>query len=506
MSAAVKERTREATRVASSGVPPKPPRDVDDQEENWNSPFLPPRKWRAPPQQFSILETALITIASEGYWKYAAEFPRNYDLVGMRGRKPKSPDYAKAFLVCMAKEFRSMLAAVTEFSFAPTWTLIREALNTHLPDGWDPAPDECPTLSQMKSFNAKLLRLEDQWFRDLDQGVSQQAVRDAQSIGCLDANRSFSWSNPDPRDFVATDGTVLKPAFGSGPDDSVGPQIVFNDENAKSKPVGTKMLESLVRNGDTRILLAIHIVPPGPNGSPGSESAPIHNSTLYLQSLVGAGLKGVIVDSVIRGKVVSELARQGIIVTNYPHAKSNPNRSQGGRHAKGREERQIELSPMSHEARGKKCCEHALIYVGSVPHTRVSDIEGQETLVELKTTGGFLRKNRDGSSRSYHKYLVPCIRGEFQHVQRLFPEDESGINYGEVNRLFPTNTDQFSALYGRRNDTESWHAEFKRRGNRLPVRGMRLQSVYAAGLLISSNAISLERHRRAVAPPGEQVA
>lgn len=60
----------------------------------------------------------------------------------------------------------------------------------------------------------------------------------------------------------------------------------------------------------------------------------------------------MIVDSVIRGKLVAELDREGCIVVNYPHAKSNPNRTTGGRKAAGRVERTVELPAMTHAAKG----------------------------------------------------------------------------------------------------------------------------------------------------------
>ncbi len=104
-----------------------------------------------------------------------------------------------------------------------------------------------------------------------------QAVRDAQAHGHVNPTRKTSWSSPDGRDFVATDGTVMLPAYGSGPDDSLGPQIVFNDEKATNKPIGSKVLTTFV-HGDasgSRIILRADVVPPGPNGSPGGESEPV---------------------------------------------------------------------------------------------------------------------------------------------------------------------------------------------------------------------------------------
>ena len=493
--------------LLNAAVPPCPPSGADGGDDG-TGPIKPPRLWRPPPEQFSIVETACIVAASPQFWALAAHMPRNLDVVGMRGRKPKTPDYAKLLVACVSWQCLSMLATVTELSFAPAWKVIREVLEAHRKSDWDEVPNDCPGVSQMKSFNAKLARLGDEWRETAITAVSKQAVQDAQALGYLKPQRVASWKKPDSRDFIATDGTVMLPAFGSGADDSLGPQIVFNDERAKNKPIGSKVLTTFV-HGDlagSRIIISADVVPPGPNGSPGGESEPIARAVRTISLSSGGGLRGLIVDSVVRGSLVSELDRQGITVVNYPHAKVNPNRSVGGRHAEGRVERTVEFPPIKHQVRGDSSCEHALVMVGSVPHTRMFDEEGTENLVELRIQDGFRRRNKDGSNRSYHVYEVPCIHGTFNHTHRLFPTGESAINHGESTRYFPTTTEQFTMLYGRRNATESWHAELKRTRRRLPVRGMAMQSFYLCCLVITQNARNIERMRRSSAPPEVDVA
>ena len=402
----------------------------------------------------------------------------------------------------------SMPVAITELSHPVIWTEVRNVLEAHRPEDWDAVPAVCPSLSQMKSFNQKIAIQGDAWHEKVIDAVSRQAVKDAQALGYLDPDRTGSWSSPDGRDFVATDGTVMLPAYGSGTDDSLGPQIVFNDEKAKNKPIGSKVLTTFVHGDEpgSRIILRADIVPPGPNGSPGGESEPVAHAVRAIAAAAEGGLKGVIVDSVIRGKLVAELDREGCIVVNYPHAKSNPNRVTGGRKAEGRVERTVELPAMTHATKGSACCEHALVMVGSVPHTRMVDAEGDEQLVPLTIAKQTRRQNKDGSWRSYHVYKVPCIRGNFRHTHRLFPVDETTINHGESTRFYPTDTDEFAGLYGRRNATESWHAELKRRRRRLPVRGMAMQSFYLCCLVVTQNARTIERKKRAAAPPGANAA
>jgi hypothetical protein len=238
----------------------------------------------------------------------------------------------------------------------------------------------------MKSFNARLRDSAEDWREDFTEKANRDAVALAQRNGYLNPVRSLNWAKPDPRDFVATDGTVMRPCFGSGQDDSVGPQIVFNNEAAKNKPTGSKILTTFV-HGDlagSRIITRIDAVPPGPNGSPGGESPVVDRMARAIFEASNGGMKGVIVDSVIRGRVLESLSRDGIVVVNYPHAQSNPNRSEGGRHAEGRIERTIEVDIVTHKVRGKSSpCEHPLLMVGSVPCTRTLDDSGNEVVIEL---------------------------------------------------------------------------------------------------------------------------
>ena len=244
------------------------------------------------------------------------------------------------------------------------------------------------------------------------------------------------------------------------------------------------------------------MVSPGPNGSPGGESEPVAHAARTIARASNGGLKGVIVDSVLRGKLISELDREGILTVNYPHAKSNPNRAVGGRMAEGRIEQSVELPPVMHLTRDGVECVHDLIRVGSIPNTRMIDAEGNEQFVRLEIVKFNRNKNKGETSRSSHTYEFPCIHGDFQRTINLFPNDGSSINYGESARFYPTDSEQFKTLYGRRNATESWHAELKRNRKRLPVRGMKMQSFYLCCLVVTENARNIERMRRAAAPPG----
>jgi hypothetical protein len=91
---------------------------------------------------------------------------------------------------------------------------------------------------------------------------------------------------------------------------------------------------------------------------------------------------------------------------------------------------------------------------------------------------------------------VWCKHSGFKARYRLFPEKQGiDASIGEVTRVFPVVSEQFKTLYGRRNDTESWHNQLNRNRDRMPVRGMKAQSVFLIGLQILENAEAVARMR-----------
>lgn len=181
-------------------------------------------------------------------------------------------------------------------------------------------------------------------------------------------------------------------------------------------------------------------------------------------------------------------------MVNYPHAASNPDRSQKGRLSKRRKEKAKETGYCSHQRRDGSECRHPVIFEGGLPKTRALDENGQEVLVELEWKGSLPRQNKDGSYRWYMSLRFPCIHGDFTRLYRLFNEDgEPHVNHGEYQRQVPLNNGEFLSTYGKRNITESKHRWLKRERTTSPVKGMALQTVYMSGLMVLIN--SLEEHR-----------
>lgn len=463
------------------------------------------------PEQFSLIQKAEIVAAEPTYWAWVSGATRNKEIPGLRGRKPLSPDYVKLLLCALSWETISMYALITELRDPKNWERVKEALEAHRPAEYLPCPDKTPSVSEMKSFNARVRSRDRDKLDEIREHANTAAMASAREWGFFDASRGYSKHGPHVGNCIAMDGTVVDAAYGRGVDDSTGVHYVSNTVAEINKRFGTKIVTAAARCKGipgSRIILSIDIAAEGPTGAPGGEGDIIVSRALALRALSEDGVDGLYVDSVIRGENVTKLARQGITTINFPIAQSNKNRATGGRHASGRVEKVAEADPMTHEPRPGLECSHALLYEGTVPKTRTIDDEGNECLTPLQVVGRKRStKTAAGTYRYYHVYKVPCMHGAFEHREPLYPTDvEGGTNWGEYHRVVEASSELFDDLYYRRNDIESWHAQFKRPIRRMPVRGAALQSLYLSGLQVLENAQTFARLRMMGASPPLDIA
>ena len=145
---------------------------------------------------------------------------------------------------------------------------------------------------------------------------------------------------------------------------------------------------------------------------------------------------------------------------------------------------------------------HALMMVGSVPHTRMTGAEGNEQLVPLRIVNQMRRQNKDSSWCSHHVYEFSRVRGDFKHTQHWVSAEETSIIHGQGTRVYPTDTEQLRDLYRRRYAIESWHAELERNRRRLPASGVAMQSFYLCCLVVTQNGRNIERMKRSATQPG----
>ena len=216
-------------------------------------------------------------------------------------------------------------------------------------------------------------------------------------------------------------------------------------------------------------------------------------------------MKGLLVDSVLRGNAVTALQRQGITVVNYPHAQSNPDGGGGKRLNATRREKSHLRTIATHQLRSGHTCNHPIYALGGELVALVTDDHGEPDVEHLTITGYFKRPNKDRTRREYLTVRIPCsMGGDFNEDIALFHTDgnsaDPDYNWGEVIRVYPPSSHEFKYLYGARNDTEARHSDLKARIKNFPsdVPG---QEIRLLGAAIMINALAWQIHLQAHGQP-----
>lgn len=210
-------------------------------------------------------------------------------------------------------------------------------------------------------------------------------------------------------------------------------------------------------------------------------------------------MKGIIVDSIIRGTHITQLAAQGLMTVNWPHALRNPNRAKKGRNNAQRVGKKHKVKVFEHDLANGTKCTHNIFVRDSVFYQIKYDASGNLIELEVPVIGYDRRFNRKGrnegtaETRWYLHLDVGCSHGNQEVSIPLYHDDQSeggvqGFNRGEHLRFYPVNTVQFDLLYGRRNDTESLHNQTKIPSKKMPAYGPRTQALYLLGRVLAHNA------------------
>lgn len=466
------------------------------------------------------------------FWEWAAQAERNASDPHTPGRKPKCPDYVKTAIAAVSDRYNSMHRTIIELQDTPDWARVRKAFNDNRPKDWDPCPDACPTLSDMKYFNYRTRKAGSEKIRELNELATRLNVETAQMMGMLQTGAQRRSRGPELANCLIGDGSVFKEAAGGGVDDSVGPQIVQNIDRETNNPRGSKPVYTWATDGRYNLMISAQPVPPGPNGSPGGEIPDFLHTVQLVNRFTNGGVHGAIYDSALRGAEIDLLADMGVAAIVYPHAQRNPHGKTKGRKAPGRVEKSKEEGSAVHALPNGRECQHPIIWEGGIPKTRTLDTDGNETLTDLELLDIDVAENSNGTFRWYHMYLIPCIHGDFKHRHRLFPGTNERFKerkqrlqeieamstgpskvratkgtaskapvHGEYQRIVPVNTPEFLFLYGKRNISESMHRYMKRRRVNQHVRGMALQSYYLSAGSLMWNALQWHRMQMESNPP-----
>lgn len=469
------------------------------------------------------------------------------------------PDYLMLFLVCLAgvKGIATYNAAVAHIRDPDTWAHLVAHMDQYVPEGWtrlsdlprrNPRKKKWANLTLAVAKTPKNERTKgrdrrtdsnvvpmrrpitkppspstlDYWVRrwrgvnlknhtlphtheyyGLRERIHEEfrvlSMDQAQAMGVLRTDQTFVYGRPDRNQFIGFDGVVFA-TRNHRTAETVGTYGTGTGEMATGTKYG---IHSTRVDGQrhSRVILDVVHIHKTLDGSYDSEQDVIENLTLPLAALANGGVKGLLVDSVARGDLITRLQRHGLIVVNYPHAKSNPGAGEGKRWADGREEKTHLLRIETHVNLYGKECEHLIYAVGG-------------ELMEVRFTGaGTYTLNpvthvkyeprgtaANGTRREYHVILITCGQQNFERRISLFHTDATSkdpeFNRGEHVRVYPPGSAAAKYLYGARNDTEARHADLKARVNYLPA-DRDGQMLRLLGAAIASNAFSWQVHLQA---------
>ena len=440
--------------------------------------------------QFQLLRAL---IADPAFWSVAMMLPGNTCRTGKRGRPAHNPSWAFLLISGLTVLTGSQRSAITFVNDRHMWNFIRLYAEQFRPEELDSLGINPPERHHLSTFLSKWESAQWESIRNLaHKQFRADAGARAVSQGMLNPAKTLRYNQVDPGQHIVYDGTVFK-----GPADKY--RVIADGErtqlkNGTEKVWGSKVVFATIRSADYqgRLVLDYEQVLGVTEEGVGDEAASTIKSATRLKEQM-PGLRGVIVDSILRGTHLTELADRGVLVTNYPHALTNPKAAKEGRWGAGRKEKSKKLRTITHQPRRGQTCTHTLIAEGAVLKQPTFNATGHKVLTDCEVTGFESRRNPSGAHRYYLNIKVPCQHGDLAVTIPLYHEDNDkfaikDINRGEYLRFYPPGTPQFQALYGRRNDSESFHRQVKRNLTRLPAYRARRQVLFVLGMSLLNNA------------------
>jgi hypothetical protein len=476
-------------------------------------------------------------VADPGFWEQCAEYPNNriHD-VKAQGRPLQYPDWLFHFIAHVAgtTKTKTVQGAIATLSDPCEWDKYSMMLDAFVPRGWTKISDlrerqKKPLGSRHAKKGAIPIRVEppkshhyDYFLQRLEKTVTEDgeplldvlyaafersALSTAHRMDLLARQQDLNYWDPDPRQFVGFDGTV----FAMSKNTRNEPTCELHEVgSAKGVQYGTKYVLSSIRLPGvyaSRIILQVRHVHADHAEPYRNEGEATVKMALGLRDRTMGHMKGIVVDSCLGGEQITELQNSWVTVVNHAHALRNPNRKKGGRYAKGRVEKSHIARVHEHEDAAGNLCTHAFYWIGGHLAEELVTVDGELIYQRVENFRYEARGNKDLSDsarpifhkrREYFVVTVSCPHGE-DSVARipLFHFDatssDPSFNRGTVVRVFAPEQPNFMKLYNRRNDTESRHADLKRRVSHLsayPTR-QRFRLMTAAS---THNAFTWQQH------------
>lgn len=452
-------------------------------------------------EAISDLQHGRMVLRSPQFWEVAWCLPGNVRRTGKRGKPAHYPAWVLLFLATMTTVWGSQKAAITQVCLdKSTWLAYRRLAKKHLPEGWDMPPKQPPQRHHLSYFVRLWKRPE--WARVVEQAAStfrSTSIEFATELGHLPAGEKLRYDCPNPSQWIAFDGTVYKGPTNNRTrrpervDSACGWHNKFGEERARVW--GSKFVFGSLRSEDYHGRLIIdfeHVRGPNDITGIGDEGRAIVAMAKRIRA-EAPGMRGVIVDGVLRDTHISELSSVNLHTINRPTAQRNPHRKTKGTNNRSRLEKTMKLTVVRHERANGRACEHHIWAIGGNLAEQVLDASGKSTWVLLTHEKVSSRRNKDGTWRHYVHATLTCNQASVPLTVPLHhqPKEGAPLKRGEVLRYYPPTSWQFGVLYGRRNDTESLHNEMKRAMPRLPAYSVAGQRLFVLAYAIRHNAATL---------------
>ena len=351
------------------------------------------------------------------------------------------------------------------------------------------------------------------------------AVNTAREMGHLDPDGRGSPAHPDPSRLIYHDGKAIRQMYNTAPGDTRTITIVDPDTDEvhieerqkrydrdatvhhtgdQRQIWGCKFWLAFVRGEDSysRITLAVDRVP-GVKDEQNSEADIATKNLIELAPLV-PGAQGAICDTVLRGKHIDALERHTGWIMMNPVTAERVDPKTGERIEKGRY-----LSTETFTGPGGTH-QVDIWYVGGRLHRLDYTEDGIENSVPLERVGNPIRRNTNGTFRTYVEYTVPDPGGGKPHriMERTYNTEDDEFNRAENIRQIPPRDPDYTRLMGRRSDAESANRQiddhlYLRRARSLGAR-RQLFDLLAHGLV--QNSIALHRLRLRAGPAADMAA
>ena len=441
-----------------------------------------PAHRRATTAAMSTPEQITAVFSHRALYEMAAVVPEK-DRVG----RPRAfPTYLVLGFAVLQRVFRSGARAETELTDPATWQTLRSAVAaaqaafTDL-DIVDPGPRPPHWDAYRYARDRYLTDPEIQ--EDLVAVFTWHAVCQAREMGLLDPHGPGSLCHPDPSRTVYGDGTVIRPMYRPpaarrSTDPATGDTTVtYLDEAGRPTEAPTRRFDpdAADYHGHTgsvhgQNFVAWSVRGPGAHqrvvlnvgrvARPGQEANDALAAFWPLHEVAGSGIQAVVYDGAMRGAHIDELmTRAGVVVINKVHSSSKT----AARRGKAGKARWYSLGSWEHDSPAGPCTHLLAAVDGAVSEVGLDHAGRPVVLASLHRVQ--IKRPRRASGR-YHfnvGYTVPCPAGDF--TAWVTPHGQAGdTNHKRADavRVIAEGEPEFDALYGLRNDAESFNAQLKR--------------------------------------------